>query len=78
MKGTFTLSKKGWVAVALVACVLAAFAVSTGQFMVAVVAFSTAGIAAFDSTHVHQGDAGLRALSLSFDTATSKLCSCTE
>lgn len=53
MKGTFTLSTKGWVAVVLVACVLAAFAFATGQFLVAVVAFSTAGIAAFDSTHVH-------------------------
>ena len=53
MKSKFTLSTKGWVAVVLVACVLAAFAVATGQFLVAVVAFSTAGIAAFDSTHVH-------------------------
>ena len=52
MKSTFTLSTKGWVAVILAACVLAAFAVSTGQFLVAIAAFSTAGIAAFDSTHI--------------------------
>jgi hypothetical protein len=51
MKSTFTLSTKGWVAVILAACVLAAFAVSTGQFLVAIAAFSTAGIAAFDSPH---------------------------
>ena len=53
MKNTFTLSTKGWVAVVLVACLLAAFAVSTGQFLLAIVAFCTAGIAAFDSTHIH-------------------------
>ena len=53
MRSTSTLSTKGWVAVVLVACVLAAFAVSTGQILVAVVAFCTAGIAAFDSTHIH-------------------------
>lgn len=52
MKSTFTLSTKGWVAVVLVASVLAAFAVSTGQFLVAVVAFCTAGTAAFDSTNI--------------------------
>ena len=48
----FTLSTKGWVAVVLVTCVLAACAVATGHFLFAVVAFSTAGMAAFDSTHV--------------------------
>ena len=53
MKSTFTLSTRGWVAVILVACFLAAFAISTGQFLVAFVAFSTSGIAAFDSTHIH-------------------------
>jgi hypothetical protein len=53
MKSTFTLSTKGWVAVVLVASLLVAFAVSTGQFLVAIVAFSTAGIAAFDSTHIY-------------------------
>ncbi len=53
MKSTFTLSSKGWVAIVLVACILAAFAVSTGQFLLAIVAFSTGGTAAFDSTHVH-------------------------
>jgi hypothetical protein len=52
MKNRFTLSTKAWVAVVLVAWVLAAFAISTGQFLVAIVAFSTAGIAAFDSSHV--------------------------
>ena len=49
----FTLSTKGWIAVILVAGILAAFAVSTGQLLVAIAAFSTAGVAAFDSTHIH-------------------------
>ena len=53
MKGRFTLSTKGWAAVVLVACVLVAFAVSTGQFLVAIVAFCTSGIAALDSTHIY-------------------------
>ncbi len=52
MKSAFILSIKAWVAIALVTCVLAAFAISTGQFLIAIAAFSTAGIAAFDSTHV--------------------------
>ena len=53
MSSTFTLSARGWFAVVLVASVLTAFAVTTGQFLVALVAFCTAGIAAFDSTHIH-------------------------
>jgi len=53
MNSTFTLSTKGWVAVGLVACLLVAFAVSTEEFLLPIVAFSTAGIAAFDSTHIH-------------------------
>jgi hypothetical protein len=53
MNSTFALSPKGWFAVALVACVLAAFALATGELLLAVVAFCTAGIAAFDSMHIH-------------------------
>jgi hypothetical protein len=53
MKSTFTLSTKGWVAIVVVACILSAIAVSTGHLLPPVVAFSTAGIAAFDSTHIH-------------------------
>jgi len=53
MKKNFTLSARVWVAVMLVVCILAAFAVSTGQFLVAIIAFCTAGIAAFDSAHIH-------------------------
>ena len=52
MNNTVTLPAKGWVAVFLVAGALAAFAVVTGQFLMAVAAFSTGGIAAFDSAHV--------------------------
>lgn len=53
MNSTFNLSAKGWFAIGLVLCVLAAFAISTGQFVAAITAFSTAGVAAFDSTHIH-------------------------
>jgi hypothetical protein len=53
MPSTFTLSAKGWFAVGLVACLLAAFAFSTGHFLLAIAAFCTAGIAAFDSMHIH-------------------------
>jgi hypothetical protein len=53
MKTTFALSTKGWVAVLLVAFALGAFAFSTGQFLAAIVVFCTAGIAAFDSTHIY-------------------------
>jgi hypothetical protein len=53
MKTSATLSAKGWVAVALVACAHTAFALSSGQILLAIVAFCTAGIAAFDSTHIH-------------------------
>ena len=53
MNSKFSLSTKGWVAVGLVAALLTAFAFSTGEVLLAVVAFSTAGIAAFDSTHIH-------------------------
>ena len=53
MNSTFTLSTKGWVAVGLVVCLLVAFAFSTGEFLLPIVAFCTAGIAAFDSTHIH-------------------------
>jgi hypothetical protein len=52
MNRKLTLSTKAWVAVCLVAVLLAGFAISTGQLLVAVAAFSTAGIAAFDSNHV--------------------------
>jgi len=52
MSGTFTLSKKGWFAVGLVASLLAAVALCTGEFLLAITAFSSGGIAAFDSTHV--------------------------
>ena len=52
MTHTFTLPAKGWVAVFLVAGALAAFAFVTGQFLLAVTAFSTGGIAAFDSAHI--------------------------
>ena len=50
---TKLLSPKAWFAVTLVAVILATFALSTGQFFVALAAFSSAGIAAFDSTHIH-------------------------
>ncbi|HLX70405.1 MAG TPA: hypothetical protein VKV04_12330 [Verrucomicrobiae bacterium] len=53
MSSTFNLSAKGWLAISLVVCVLAAFAIFTGQFVAAATAFGTAGIVAFDSTHVH-------------------------
>lgn len=52
MKNTFTLSTKAWVAITLVVAVLAAVVVSTGQFLLPLVAFCTAGIAAFDSMHI--------------------------
>lgn len=52
MKSMLNLSAKAWSAIGLVACALAAFAISTGQFVAAIAAFSTAGIAAFDSTHI--------------------------
>src|ERR1041384_3020216 len=52
MESTFKLSTKGWVAVVLVSCILAAFAAQTGEFLLAITAFSTAGIAAFDSSHI--------------------------
>ena len=53
MNSTFTLSPKAWFAVGLVACLLTLFAFSTGQVLLAVVAFCTAGIAAFDSMHIY-------------------------
>jgi hypothetical protein len=53
MHGTLNISAKGWFAIGLVVCVLAAFAISTGQFLAAITAFSTAAIAAFDSTHIY-------------------------
>ncbi len=53
MKSTFSLSTKAWVAVCLVAGLLAVFAISTRHVLAAVVVFCTAGIAAFDSTHLH-------------------------
>src|SRR3569832_1889383 len=43
---------KSWVAIGLVAGVLALFAFSTGEFLLAVAVFCTAGIAAFDSMNV--------------------------
>ena len=52
MSSTFTLSTKSWFAVGLVAYLLAAFAFLTGEFLLAITAFSTGGIAAFDSTHI--------------------------
>jgi Zn-dependent protease len=53
MRSTFILSAKNWFAIGLVICVLAAFALSTGQLVTAITAFGTAAIAAFDSTHVY-------------------------
>ena len=53
MTTTLTLSAKGWIAVALVASLLTVFAFLTGEILLAMAAFSTAGIAAFDSTHIH-------------------------
>lgn len=53
MNSTLNLSAKGWFTIGLVTCILAAFAIATGQFVAAITAFSTAGVAAFDSTHVH-------------------------
>jgi hypothetical protein len=52
MNSTFTLSRKGWFSISLVAGILAAVAVSTGEFLLPIVAFCSAGIAAFDSTHI--------------------------
>jgi len=52
MKSTFTLSPKAWFAIGLVGCILAAIGISTGQLLLAAVAFSGAGIAAFDSSHI--------------------------
>ena len=53
MNNTFTLSLKGWFAVGMVACLLAVFAFSTGEFLLAIVAFCSSGIAAFDSMQIH-------------------------
>jgi len=53
MSSPFTLSAKAWFAIGLVACFLTAVAISTGEFLLAIVAFCTSGIAAFDSMHIH-------------------------
>jgi hypothetical protein len=53
MNSTFTLSAKDWFSIALVAGILAAVAISTGEFLLPIVAFCSGGIAAFDSTHIH-------------------------
>ena len=55
MKPAFELSTKAWVVVCLVAGLLAVFAIYSGEILIPVTAFCTAGIAAFDS-----GPVGLR------------------
>jgi hypothetical protein len=52
MKPAFTLSTKAWVAVCLVADLLAVFAIYSREILIPVTAFCTTGIAAFDSEHV--------------------------
>lgn len=53
MSSKLNLSAKGWFAIGLVMWILAAFAISIGQFIATITAFTTAGIAAFDSTRIH-------------------------
>jgi hypothetical protein len=52
MKPPFPLSNKAWLAVFLVAGLLAVFAIYSREIVIPVTAFCTAGIAAFDSGHV--------------------------
>jgi hypothetical protein len=52
MNSRFALSARSLFAIGLVICLLAAFAISSGKLMAAIAVFSTAGIAAFDSTHI--------------------------
>lgn len=57
MKSKLTISAQGWFGIGLVTCILAAIALFTGQFLCAVTAaFCSAGVAAFDSTHIHLRD----------------------
>jgi hypothetical protein len=53
MNSKFTLTPKGWLVVCAVAGLLAFFGVYSGQILIPVAAFCTAGIAAFDSMHIH-------------------------
>lgn len=53
MNSKFTLTWKGWFAVILVASLLVFFGIYSGQIIIPVTAFCTAGIAAFDSMHIH-------------------------
>src|SRR5208283_5924394 len=52
MKSTCTLSIKAWVAICFVAGLLAIYAIYAREVYIALTAFCTAGIAAFDSAHV--------------------------
>ena len=53
----FKLSTKAWIAIGFVTLFLIVFAFNGGNMLTGlfyfVIAFSTAGIAAFDSTHIH-------------------------
>ena len=53
MNSTFSLTPKGWFAVSAVAGLLVLFGIYSGQIIIPITAFCTAGIAAFDSMHVH-------------------------
>ena len=53
MNTKFTLTAKGWFAVCAVACLLVFFGIYSGQIVIPITAFCTAGIAAFDSMHIH-------------------------
>lgn len=53
MKHDPILSARSWFAVILVASLLVSFGIYSGEILVPIAAFSTAGIAAFDSSHIH-------------------------
>ena len=52
MNNSFTLTPKGWLAVGAVASLLVLFGIYSGEILIPVAAFCTAGIAAFDSMHI--------------------------
>lgn len=53
MTSKFTLSAQAWLAVILVAGLLVFFGIYSGEILIPITAFCTAGIAAFDSMNIY-------------------------
>jgi hypothetical protein len=53
VKSSFVLKPKGWFVIGSVACLLVLFGIYSGQIIIPITAFCTAGIAAFDSMHIN-------------------------